>query len=152
MSYESVHLSRTPIVTMLIIASAMVIVIGLLSFQSSDSRRTADAELNASRQIRNATDDLLSLLTDAETAQRGYLLTGKETYLEPYNRARTALPAVLASLDSATGSNSSQAERVAALQPVLAAKLQELARPSIYAGHRGLRPPWKSSIPAKAKR
>lgn len=128
MSYESVHLSRTPIVTMLVIASAMVIAIGLLSLQSSDSRRTADAESNVSRQIRNATGDLLALLTDAETAQRGYLLTGKETYLEPYTRARTGLPAALASLDSATRSNGTQAERVAALQPVLAAKLQELAR------------------------
>ena len=139
-SYEPVHLSRTPIVTMLIIASAMVIVIGLLSFQSSDSRRTADAESNASRQVRNATDDLLALLTDAETAQRGYLLTGKETYLEPYNKARTALPAVLASLDSATRSNSTQAERVAALQPVLAAKLQELAKTIDVRRSQGLAP------------
>jgi len=140
LSYEPVHVSRTRIVTMLIIASAMVIAIGLLSFQSSDSRRTADAELNVSRQIRNATDDLLALLTDAETAQRGYLLTGKDTYLEPYNKAQSALPAVLARLDSATRSNRSQAERVAALQPVLAAKLRELASTIDVRQSQGLAP------------
>src|SRR5579871_5640662 len=127
MNHEPVHLSRLPIVTMLIIASVMVIVIGLLSFQNSDSRRTAARELNVSTQIREATDDLLSLLTDAETAQRGYLLTGKETYLEPYNRSRASIPAVLARLDSVTPPASGQAERVADLHPVVGAKLRELA-------------------------
>src|SRR5579863_8253611 len=140
MNPQPVHLSRMPMVTMLIIASAMVIAIGLLSLQSSDSRRTADVELNVSRQIRNTTDDLLALLTDAETAQRGYLLTGKETYLEPYNRAKTAIPPVLARLDSATRSNSGQAERVAALQPVLAAKLQELSKTIEIRRSEGLAP------------
>jgi len=128
MSHETVRLSRLPIITMLIVASAMVIAIGLLSFQSSDSRRTAASELNTSREIREATDDLLSLLTDAETAERGYILTGKEMYLDPYKQATSAIPAVLARLNAATPRRSGQAERIAALEPVLAAKLQGLAQ------------------------
>lgn len=32
-------------------------------------------------------DELLQLLTDAETGQRGYILTGEERYLDPYNAA-----------------------------------------------------------------
>ena len=37
-------------------------------------------------------ESVLSSLTDAETAQRGYLLTGQAAYLDPYRGAVTRLP------------------------------------------------------------
>jgi PAS domain S-box-containing protein len=126
-SKESERLSRAPIVSMLLLASAMVVAIGLLSFQSSDSRRTAASEANVSRQIRNDTDDLLLLLADAESAQRGYLLTGNDSYLQPYQTAVTAVPIVIERLKSEAAGRPNQAERIAALQPAVTAKLQELA-------------------------
>src|SRR5579863_7149735 len=128
MQNEPQRLSRNPAVTMLVIASAMVAVIGLVSFQSSASRRVAARELNGSREIRRATDDLLSLLKDAETGQRGYLLTGKEIYLGPYKNATAGIPGLIARLRSVTAELPDQAKRVADLQPVIVAKLQELAR------------------------
>ena len=113
---------------MLVIASAMVAVIGLLSFQSSASRSAAAGELSVAREIRNTTDDLLSLLKDAETGQRGYLLTGKEAYLEPYNNATEGIAGLIARLQTATVRLPDQAKRVTDLQPVIEGKLQELAR------------------------
>ena len=112
---------------MLVIASAMVIVIGLASFQNSQSRRAAADESNASRQIRDTTDELLSLLKDAETGQRGYLLTGREAYLEPYNSAVAAIPTLLVRLRSAASGRPDQAPRLASLEPLIGEKLQELA-------------------------
>ncbi|UDL89540.1 CHASE3 domain-containing protein [Mesorhizobium sp. PAMC28654] len=38
---------------------------------------------------------LLSLAQDAESGQRGYLLTGEKPYLEPYQKAVDALPGQL---------------------------------------------------------
>ena len=38
-------------------------------------------------QVLSTTASLLSALKDAETGQRGYLLTGRTDYLEPYNSA-----------------------------------------------------------------
>ena len=35
----------------------------------------------------NTLDDLLSLVKDAETGQRGFVITGNEHYLQPYNNA-----------------------------------------------------------------
>ena len=121
-------LSRLPTIATLVIASAMVMVIGLVSFQSSESRRVTARELNVSREIRNTTDTLLSQLTDAETAQRGYILTGKDTYLEPYNRAIAAIPGVIAQLQSSSATRPEQAKLVADLQPIVTAKLNELAK------------------------
>ncbi len=124
---QQAHLSRKSTLTMLVIASAMVIVIGLLSFWSSESRRAAAGELKVSREVGDSTDDLLSMLKDAETGQRGYVLTGKDTYLEPYNTATAAIPGLLSRLRSAAAELPVQRERVEALQPLVAAKLQELA-------------------------
>src|SRR5262245_45625326 len=44
----------------------------------------------------------LSDLKDAETGQRGYLLTGDATYLEPYEAAAADLPGRLAELERLT--------------------------------------------------
>ncbi|QIF00803.1 ATP-binding protein [Roseimicrobium sp. ORNL1] len=38
-------------------------------------------------------EKLVSMLKDAETGQRGYLITGDETYLQPFQSAAAALPA-----------------------------------------------------------
>ena len=42
-------------------------------------------------QVRGELADLLSELKDAETGQRGYVITGDESYLEPYKSALTAI-------------------------------------------------------------
>ena len=44
---------------------------------------------------------LLSALKDLETGQRGYLLTGDESYLDPYNRALPRLDGDLHALEDA---------------------------------------------------
>ena len=41
---------------------------------------------------------VLSLITDAETGRRGYLLTGESSFLAPYTAARTSLDPSLQSL------------------------------------------------------
>jgi signal transduction histidine kinase len=43
---------------------------------------------------------IYSLMVDMETAERGYLITGDETFLEPYNKAKAELPALWDELDA----------------------------------------------------
>jgi diguanylate cyclase (GGDEF)-like protein len=52
-----------------------------------------------------------SLLVDAETGQRGYVLTGKESFLQPYHVAASQLPLAIRQLHSAYEENSAE-ERV----------------------------------------
>ncbi len=42
---------------------------------------------------------LLSSMKDLETGQRGFLLTGEERYLEPYNQAQSQIDGMLASIN-----------------------------------------------------
>lgn len=55
--------------------------------------RTAQLELERYSQLERQASLLIQLLTDAETAQRGYLITNRNIYLEPYTSALRRLPA-----------------------------------------------------------
>ncbi|MCK9389947.1 MAG: response regulator [Syntrophales bacterium] len=71
-------------------------------------------------------DDLLSALKDAETGQRGYLLTGDEAFLEPYLKVRDKFIGQLKELRQITLSNAAQ-KHLDALAPLINAKVIEMA-------------------------
>ena len=68
---------------------------------------------------------LLSSLKDAETGQRGYLLTGDKAFLEPYLAVRDGISGQLEQLRRLTLSGAAH-KRLDAMVPVVAAKLAEM--------------------------
>src|SRR5206468_2837873 len=71
----------------LLSAAAMLILIATILLSAMDwreFRRATDLSRHTG-QVLDATETLLSALKDAETGQRGYLLTGEKKYLEPYD-------------------------------------------------------------------
>ncbi len=56
-------------------------------------------EISRAHQTVDALRELLSSYKDAETGQRGFLLTGNDDYLAPYNRAIGIVPGELTDLD-----------------------------------------------------
>ena len=72
-------------------------------------------------------DGILSALKDAETGQRGYLLTGSERYLEPYNDALHRLPRQLKQLQADRHPGVS-ATQVSALVLLVKQELAELGQ------------------------
>ncbi len=67
-----------------VLVAAILIFINEVSFRES---KTAAASIEAAQQTRASTYHLMQHLLDAETGQRGYLLTGDVRYLEPYTTA-----------------------------------------------------------------
>ncbi|MEO6018356.1 MAG: CHASE3 domain-containing protein [Polaromonas sp.] len=67
-----------------ILAAAILIFINEASFRQSTQ---AVSRIEEAQKTRGALNKLLQQLLDAETGQRGYLLTGDATYLEPYSQA-----------------------------------------------------------------
>src|SRR5208282_1832535 len=59
--------------------------------------------------------------------QRGYLITGRETYLMPYTNASSILPGLVAKLRRAASESPDQAQRALILQEHIESKLNELA-------------------------
>ncbi len=81
----------------------------------------------SSQDVRIAASQLLSLVQDAETGQRGFLLTGEERYLAPYRRAVADLPRELPALVERIIADGGDAAAARALQQQVEAKLAELA-------------------------
>lgn len=72
------------------------------------------------------TEIVLSLLRDAETGERGFLLTGADRYLEPYQDALKALPAALAQLQAAPSASAELQPRIGRLSELAQRKLDIL--------------------------
>ena len=68
---------------------AVLAVIGLILINEASFRSSSNAvaEMQEAQLTRGALNDLKQTILDAETGQRGYLLTGDERYLEPYSSA-----------------------------------------------------------------
>jgi len=67
-----------------------------------------------------------SLITEAESSQRGYLLTGRDDYLLPYQAAVERLPGELEALGRATADNPRERDNMNRLRPAIQGKLNEL--------------------------
>lgn len=68
---------------------AAMAVVGLILINEASFRSSSDAVavMQEAQVTRSALNDLKQTILDAETGQRGYLLTGDERYLEPYTNA-----------------------------------------------------------------
>ncbi len=111
----------------LLMALLLVLLIAVLSYRGWVSFGRRSDQFAITRQVADGTNALLSSLKDAETGQRGFLLTGEDRYLEPYRRALTEIPAQLNTLVELTAiRRPDQAQRLQALRAPIAEKLEEL--------------------------
>lgn len=69
-----------------------------------------------------------SLVKDAEAGQRGFLYTGKQNYLLPYDRAIGQMDAHFQSLVNSIGDNPKEQSEAANLRVLINKKLDELAK------------------------
>ena len=104
---------------MLAAVAALVLVQGI-DRQISDVIHT--------HEVRNHARELTIALSEAESAQRGYLLTQDQSYLEPYQGAAAAIEMRLLSLTALTSGDAEQAVRVRGISSEIVTKTAEMAR------------------------
>jgi signal transduction histidine kinase len=92
-------------------------------FQKADEGR---AWVRHSEAVLSSSSAALSDLQDAETGGRGYLLTGKDNYLEPYFRGRDSVGVELSRLQSLTSDNDRQQRLLKQLTPIVARRLERI--------------------------
>ena len=109
-----------------LVAIAAVTVIAALSYQSLHTTENAAESLTRTAEVQTHTEVLLSTLKDAETGQRGYLLTGNERYLEPYNAAVASLGKTLGGLRRLVSDNPEEVARLDAVEQAGRDKMAEL--------------------------
>ncbi len=109
------------------LAIGIVLVVVVVLFYA-DFRAFEDAttQIDVTRQLLQGTDAVLSSVKDAETGQRGYLITNDKTYLGPYNAAVKALPRQLDDLSRAAAAAHREESQVVRIRSLVAAKMTEL--------------------------
>jgi PAS domain S-box-containing protein len=123
---EPEAISRLPEAIFLATALFIALLIAVLSYRNAQQAAEARAQLQISQAVGSFSADLMSALKDAETGQRGFLLTGEEQYLEPYHHALSDAPGMLRPVESLLAIEPDQAARLKAVQPLIASKLTEL--------------------------
>jgi CheY-like chemotaxis protein/CHASE3 domain sensor protein len=111
------------------LAAALIffVVSGLVTYVNFQGLRIANQKIVETHRAIVSLQSLLSKLQDAETGQRGYLLTGEESYLAPYRTAIGAIASQVEKVSERTKENPGQIERLATLKQHVDAKLDEMA-------------------------
>ncbi|HWA97684.1 MAG TPA: CHASE3 domain-containing protein [Pirellulales bacterium] len=108
------------------LASVILIGLGVLSYRSTknlvaNNRAAAHTEL-----VLADLEGLISLIKDAETGQRGFLLTSRDSYLEPYTVAVAKIDMTYDDLRRLTNDNPTQQRRLDDLKVLVRDKIKEL--------------------------
>lgn len=110
------------------LALVVLVTVGVNAYLNLLNYRKSADEVEHTLKVQNALENVLSHLKDAETAQRGYLLTNDQKYLQPYENGRKKINPGLQSLRKLTDDNPNQQRRLNTLEPLVAAKLGELEK------------------------
>lgn len=102
----------------------------------SERQDQAAARVRHTLEVDNRLSAILSTLQDAETGQRGYLLTRRTAFLEPYERAIGTVDRQLADLERAIEDNPGQLARLTRLRQAADSRA-ELLRANLERGRRG---------------
>jgi signal transduction histidine kinase/CHASE3 domain sensor protein len=112
-----------PLIGVFAAALGALILVGALSYRSLVQLDEESASRNRTNLTLLRFDAVLKDLLDAETGQRGYLVTGESRYLGPYQTAIAALDADTEALGELTGSDTTLATAMQRLTPLIAEKL-----------------------------
>ena len=110
----------------LVLGFLLLLIAALSAAFLSVRRDEAARQVQQTLEIDGQLNRIQTLVTDAETGQRGFLLTGRLTYLDPYVAARRELGPALDRLAGATAANPVQQRAIADLKTEIATKLGEL--------------------------
>ena len=111
------------------LASAFIffLISGVVEYRNLDTLRDNTQKAIHSHEVNAELDQLLSTMQDAETGQRGFLLTNNDRYLEPYNAALAAVRQRLDDIARLTSDSPAQQARLPRLRLLIDSKLADLS-------------------------
>jgi PAS domain S-box-containing protein len=120
--------SRSIVVVTLVLSSIALALAGLGAYRAHVTLAAAAESLRNATDTELALERSLSLLREADASQRGYLLTGRDEYLGPYERALGQIETQLAELDTLVPDDSAAQRSFDELEALVRVKADELAR------------------------
>ena len=90
----------------------LMIIVSTVVYINIENQISTTKWVEHTHQVISKTHELQKLLLDMETGERGFLITGKEVFLEPYNNAKTVWDDKLSSLIKLVSDNPNQVKRL----------------------------------------
>ncbi|WP_374472314.1 CHASE3 domain-containing protein [Phenylobacterium sp.] len=118
---------RTATVLSLVLAPTLVLLVAIVMFASLQgvARLRSEEEVSYERQAQM--QRVFSLVQDAETGQRGFVITGAEEFLQPYDTAMSELQQELGELEAGVAGEPAQMARMQRLRQQIARKVDLMA-------------------------
>jgi PAS domain S-box-containing protein len=120
-------------VVLLLVTIAVMYEVGVVVLQDQ-------AAMAGELQALNDLADLASTLKDAETGQRGYLLTGEDPYLQPYRSGLAEVNERLAAVEKDAAAGTISADKLESINNLVRQKLDEMEKTVQLRRQKGLGP------------
>ncbi|WP_316770308.1 response regulator [Pedobacter frigiditerrae] len=118
--------------------SLLLLIISSLASYVSIKNLIKNAELvSHTNGVLNNVNQIISFLKDAETGQRGYLLTGNKVFLEPYNGAKEKIISTFDNVKSATLDNPYQQKKIGELKKIIDNRFEVIDETIIFKQNKG---------------
>jgi len=110
----------------MVMGSALLALLLLATLSLASGQAHDNAVVTHTLQVQNRIALVQSLVQDAETGQRGFIITGRPDFREPYDRAVARLSTELDALEHATADNAIQQASMDRLRPLVDQRLARL--------------------------
>lgn len=108
------------------IALSILLIVGSVAYYSTIQFIESSRLVEHTHIVISRVREILSILTEAEGAQRGYTISGDDSFLEPYEGAQQKVNGLLAELRTLTSDNPEQQRNLATLEPVITRKFDHI--------------------------
>ena len=104
------------ILTGFIVFSLILLLVAVLTFRNSENFVTSNQWVNHTHEVLNEFEQTLVNEIDAETGKRGFVITGDEHYLEPFDRAMARISKSIDQAKELTKDNPVQQKNIARIE------------------------------------
>ena len=110
---------------------ALMVLLGSLAFVNVDKIERTSGWVDHTRVVLADASAIVASAVDMETGMRGYLLAGRDAFLEPYRNGEQTVYAAIAALQEAVGDNPKQVARLKEVERTLREWQSDVAEPQI---------------------
>jgi len=107
-----------------VLAALLLLLVGLGAYRQSRRDVASELWVRHTSEVLGELNTTFSLMQDVEVGSRGYVLTGDDSYLEPYNNAVPLIPQEIQHLRQLTADNPEQQRRLDSLEPLISLRVR----------------------------
>jgi signal transduction histidine kinase len=109
-----------------LVSAVVIVVLTFVSFQLFNKQKNATDLVTHTFLVKLKTGEVINSLNEAESGQRGFLLTNDTAFLQPYKNAEARINKGISELTALISDNTEQVERVNELKAMVAGRFDFL--------------------------